>query len=252
MRTRVLALALALWACSDDDPAPLTPGGGPGHEVGVNLDAASDSDDDAGASADAGDAGDAGDTDDTVDAGDSTEAPLRYECVRIEPLQYTDDTLPASTATSAPPDFVVTRQAATWRGDCTEPEVVIELSDGSCPLGDGHELEIVFDVNAIEDGLIAFGLNEVPPESETGAAGIRVRYVRPDELDPSGEWGNCFGSSGSIVFYDAPNVARVGDMNFTYDLEVTSCDDRLNFPLRVAGYVEIRLRRTISEVCPRR
>lgn len=229
MRTGLVVLALLGWACGDDGRAPLTASGGGPHS-GPITPRDSGADDDAGAAADA-----------------AIGAPISRECERTDVVLIRDDSTPAVTGTAAPSDFRVTRQAATWRGECDDPIVAVELSGGSCPRGDGHELEILLVARAVEDGLIAFGRTELLPEPDS--LGLRVRYVRPDGLEPAGTWGGCAGSGGELNFYDAPDVSRSGRLRAGFSFDLTGCDDPGRLPIRVEGYFDVALRRARSSVC---
>jgi hypothetical protein len=236
MRTSLLLLALALCACSDDESrAPLSPGGGPGHQVDVMRPEAGpdEQDDDAGVRPDAG-----------------TDGPMPRECERIEPLRYTTDEVPRVTATSSPEDFLVSRQAVTWRDGCESPTLAIELSNGICPNGQGHELEILLSANAIVDGQIGLGLNLIEAEGDS-AEGIRVRYTRPERFAPVGTFGTCEGASGQISFLEAPDVSRPMDLRARYEFLLTPCDAAMSNPTQlVSGYFDVRVRRSLPTVCP--
>ena len=236
MRTSLLLLALALSACSDDEPsAPLTPGGGGPHEVAVNRDAGS-GEEDAGES-------------ERPDA--SSDAPLPRECLLIDAKRFTTDEIPSDTSTTSPADFLVTRQAATWRDGCESPTLVIELSNGACPNGSRHELEIMLSVNAITDGTIGLGLNLIGPEMDLVEEAIRVRYTRPQRFNPVGVFGTCDGSEGQITFYDAPDVSRPMDLRARYEFYLTPCDSALPTPEQfVSGFFDVRVRRSLDAVCP--
>lgn len=236
MRISLLLLAVVLAACGDDESkAPLTPGGGPGTDV-------SETPRDGGGNVDDSDAGS------TSDAGTS-EGPMALECTRIDAVKITTDDVPTVTATEYPTDFSVTRQVATWTGDCPSPSLTIELSNGACPNGLGHELQFWFPANSILDGQIALGLNEVEPDFAS-SSGIRIRYTRPAKLSPAGSYGNCEGASGQISFFDAPDITRPMNLRATYDLMLTSCDDTANPMQRVSGYFDVRVRRELEVVCP--
>jgi hypothetical protein len=235
MRTSLLLLALALCGCSDEPRAPLSSTGGGSHNVDVMR-------------------RDAGDSDDEDDGGKRSDAasddPMPLECVRIDALHYTSDDLPDVTATSSPADFLVTRQAATWRDGCDSPTLVVELSNGNCPNGQGHELEILLSVDAIADGQIGLGLNLIEADKDS-AQGIRVRYTRPERLSPAGVFGSCEGASGQISFYDAPDVSRSMNLRARYELMLTPCDDSKSNPTQlVSGYFDVRVRRSLPTVCP--
>jgi hypothetical protein len=234
MRISLLLLAVVLSACGDEpSKVPLSPGGGGSNTV-------IESRPDGGANVDDLDAGS------TPDAGDG---PMPFECTRIDPVMIASDELPNVTATTTPLDFKVTRQVATWRGDCPSPSLVIELSNGICPNGQGHELVFWFPVSSIADGKIGLGLNEIDPDS-ISEGGIRVRYTRPDHYSPVGTYGTCDGSSGTISFFDVPDVSRPMNMRATYELNLTSCDDKSNPTQVVAGYFDVRVRRDLATVCP--
>jgi hypothetical protein len=236
MRTSLLLLVLALCGCNDDGPrAPLSPAGGGSHDVDVIRR----------------DAGPSGNEDDAGERPDAaSDAPMPLECVRIDAVRYTSDEVPSVTATSQPADFLVTRQAATWRDGCDSPTLAVELSNGICPNGQGHELEILLSVNAIQDGQIGLGLNLVEAEKDS-MDGIRVRYTRPERYAPAGVYGTCEGASGQITFYDAPDVSSAMDLRARYELMLTPCDDSKSNPTQlVSGYFDVRVRRSLSSVCP--
>lgn len=234
MRISLLLLAVVLSACSgDESKAPLTPAGGGSRTVGAMRS-------DSGANVDDMDAGS------TPDGGGG---PMPFECTLIEPAVITSDEVPTRTATTTPVDLEVTRQVATWRGDCPSPSLVIELSNGICPNGQGHELVFWFPASSLADGRIGLGLNEIGPDSISGD-GIRVRYTRPVHYSPVGAYGTCDGSSGTISFYDAPDVARPMNLRAIYELNLTACDDKRNPTQVVAGYFDVRVRRSLATVCP--
>jgi hypothetical protein len=236
MRLSLLLLAVVLFSCSDDERAPISPGGGGAHPVGeVRRDGGGNVDDD-----------DAGSTSD----GGMAEGAMAFECTRIDAVMFSSDEIPSVTSTSSPSDFRVTRQVATWRDGCDSPTILLELSNGVCPSGQGHELEISLSVNAIEDGTIGLGLTEVRAESEAMTNEIRVRYTRPHGFSPEGVYGTCDGSSGTLSFYDAPDATRPNNFRARYEFILTSCDDKRNPTQVVSGYFDVRLRRTLAETCP--
>lgn len=237
MRISLLLIAVALSsACGDDEShAPLAPGGGgPPQGGGTSTP-------------------DGGDTVDDKDAGGTRDAGMSSglsECARIDPLFFTSDEVPTVTATESPADFRITRQVGTWRDKCDAPTLVIKLSNGICPNGQGHELEFAFPANAIADGTIIFGLNTILPELDS-PHGIRVRYTRPDRYAPAGLYGTCEGASGSITFYNPPDISRTMHLRARYVLMLTSCDKKPNPIQEVAGYFDVLVRRTLSDYCPR-
>jgi hypothetical protein len=233
MRISLLLLAVVLSACSDDEAkAPLTPGGGSSHMVDQDRP-------DSGRNVDDMDAGS------TSDAG---EGPLPGECMRVEPVVFNTDEVPTVTAIASPTDFKVSRQVARWSGACPNPTLIVELSNGICPNGQGHELEFSFPASSIADGAIGFGPNEIGPDT---IGSIRIRYTRPARFRPEGEYGNCDGSAGTLTFYDPPDVSRPMNLRATFDLNLTPCDDDKSNPEQhVWGYFDVRVRRDLGGVCP--
>jgi hypothetical protein len=185
-----------------------------------------------------------------TDAGPAADAVLAATCERIEALRSSGEDTPTVTSTDQPLDFLVTRQVITWNTDCTNPVLTIELSDGDCPRGSGHELKISLSVNDVEDGLIHGGLNSVAPESDLG--GIRVRYTRPARLRPSGTWGTCSGASGQIVFVETPEIVTRSTLWARYQLMLAPCDGMDHEGEAVYGAFKIQLRQDLSDFCPTR
>jgi hypothetical protein len=235
MRISLLLLAVVLSACGDDESkVPLSPGGGPSHSVGETRP-------DSGGNVDDMDAGS------TPDGGG--DGPMPFECERIDAVMSASDEVPAVTSITTPLDFHVTRQVATWSGDCPSPSLVIKLSNGICPDGQGHELVFWFPASSIADGKIGLGLNPIDPDS-ISLDGIRVRYTRPNRYSPIGTYGTCDGSFGMISFYDAPDITRAMNLRASYELNLTACDDKRNPAQMVAGYFDVRVRRDFESVCP--
>ncbi|HKP64213.1 MAG TPA: hypothetical protein VJV78_46070 [Polyangiales bacterium] len=237
MRTSLLLVALAFCGCSDDGPrAPLSHSGGGSHDVQVihrDSGRSDQEEDDAGERPDA-----------------ASDAPMPRECVRVDPVRATSDERSTVTSTASPADFLVSRQAATWRNGCDSPTLVVELSNGACPNGDGHELEILLSANAIKDGQIGLGLNPIQADKDS-MEGIRVRYTRPDRYAPVGVFGSCEGATGQISFYDAPDVSRTMSLRATYDFMLTPCDGKNSGRTQmVVGFFDVLVRRSLSSVCP--
>jgi hypothetical protein len=234
MRIGLLLLAVVLSACGDDESkVPLSPGGGGSHPVDVNRP------DSGGGNVDEMDAGS------TRDAGDG---PLPLECTRIDAVVLNNsDEVPTVTSTSAPADFKVTREVGTWSGDCPSPSIVIKLSNGICPNGQGHELVFSIPANSIADGITALGLTQIADMSDNG---ISVRYTRPDHYSAAGEYGTCSGGGGTMNFYDSPDITRAMNLRASYDLTLAPCDGLGNPTQTVSGYFDVRVRRNYEMVCP--
>jgi hypothetical protein len=194
----------------------------------------------------------------TVDAGPGADAgtpadiaPPAFSCERVAGVRGTgSDVAPDATSTTEPPDFVVTRQAIRWNSDCANPIMTIELSDGSCPRGLGHQLEISLSVNDIEDGLVRLGENNLLAEADSRQ--ITVRYTRPSRLRPRGTWGTCAGVSGTIIFVEAPELIARANLQARYQFTLTPCDGSTNAPIGVYGAFKLQLRYALSDVCPAR
>jgi hypothetical protein len=183
-----------------------------------------------------------------VDAGDA--AVPATSCERVVAMGATTGDAVSYTSIAAPVDFVVTRQAEVWSNDCTDPTLSIELSDGVCPEGFGHQLTITFSLNDITDGVIHVGNNAVYAESDSSS--IDVRYVRPDTVTPYGTWGSCNGASGQVVFDVPPDPSAGVIFNARFSLDLTPCGD-VSSPVNqmVSGAFRIELRYQLSEFCPR-
>lgn len=228
--------ALAFVACAKDDqpnlPTPPVSGGSGIHDT--NNGTSSSGVKDAGPDA-------------WVDAGDA--AVPASSCERVVAMGDTTGDAIVATAISTPTDFMVTRQAEVWSNDCTDPKLTLELSDGVCPDGFGHQLTITFDLNDIADGAIHVGNNAVYAETESSS--IDVHYVRPDTLDPYGSWGSCNGASGQVVFDMPPDPTAGAIFNARFDLDLTPCGD-VSTPVveTVSGAFRIELRYQLSEFCP--
>jgi hypothetical protein len=233
--SRLLALAvLLLAACGEDRPnVPGAPVNGGSRVVGGD-------DLDAGPRPDSGAGRDAGDG--SVPA---------TSCERVPVVRSVGEDTSNITSTETPADFLVARQAEKWNSDCTNPKLIVELSDGTCPDGFGHQLALAFDVNDIQDGAVHVGNNAVLAESD--ASSIQARYTRPDLLTPAGTWGTCEGATGLVVFLEPPDLSAGAILRFEYMLNLTPCDSMTTVPmLMVSGSVKLQLRYQLSEFCPSR
>jgi hypothetical protein len=171
-------------------------------------------------------------------------------CERVEPLHSSGEDTPNLTSTDSPADFSVTRQNLGWNTDCANPLLTLELSDGTCPRGAGHELTITFSANAIADGQIHLGENQVTPDTESP---IQARYVRPKRLTPHGTWGNCGSAAGQVIFLEAPDIAASTPLlQARYQFEAQPCDDTTTGEQLVVGAFRATLLVRLSEVCPDR
>jgi hypothetical protein len=233
----VLALAPS-FACDDEEtPPPAQPGS---HPIGKPS-----SGGDAGRDLPTGGGGD-----DRDGGAPAPVAPPR-ECREVEVAPYAGldpSTGRFTNATNEPSDLDVTRVLGTWEPACGRPTIRLEMSDGECPDGDGHVLQFYFAATAIETGMIVAGSNPLVPETEN--SDIRVRYIRPSGLEPSGVWGNCDGPSGAIDL-----VAPLGTDAFDwfqgeFRLQLSPCDGSDNGIQQLDGSFDIQIRRGLDDVCP--
>jgi hypothetical protein len=232
-----LFCGLALLACSKSSQPSLPAVSTDGTPTGMQ------GSDDAGAVHTPGD--DAG----SDDGGSGTYTTS--ECVSVDPGSYTnEDILPdqRGSGVTTPADLVVTRAIATWQGACPDPTLVVKLSGGGCPSGDGHELQLLFSAKALKDGTVSQGQNNVLPEPNS--QGIRVRYTRPKTLTPSGVWGSCDGALGQVVFPDVVKVATHGPFKARVQLDLGSCDGSKQTNQTVTGWFNVELHRGLNDVCP--
>jgi hypothetical protein len=180
----------------------------------------------------------------TADAGRDAGVPA-YSCEHVEALRSSGDSTDNLTSTELPGDFVVTRQAVSWSTDCTT--LTIQLSDGNCPGGSGHELDLAFSIMALQDGLVRLGNNDVSADSRN----IVATYVRPNRLKPYGTWGSCGAASGQVIFLDAPGTLTKGSiLQARYQLSLPACDGSANSLIEVDGAFKIQLRYDFATVCP--
>jgi len=229
-------VACVLGACEDERPAP------PGAPVSGDHSFNAPDREDAGT-----DKRDAGD-----DPGSKPDAGLvTSNCVRVRALTGDPEDTPSVTYNETPADFSVTRQAEQWTvSDCEHPKLTLALSDGLCPRGQGHELTFEFALNAIADGTIHAGNNQLLPDSE--AIGLRVRYTRPSPLVPRGVWGSCADVAGQLIFLDEPQARAGAVLDARYELTLTACDGTAAEPQVLLGSFRHELRYGLSRFCPNR
>lgn len=192
-------------------------------------------------------------TDAAVDAGSdaSVAETAATSCHAIPVRDSVAGDAPSATASDLPADFVISRQAQFWTGTCENPLLTLQFSDGACPHGFGHELSIRFALNALADGQIRLGINEIYAGED--ALGIAVSYVRPLPLIPRGRWGSCLAASGQLVFLEAPELTRGAVFQGRYDLELSACDETTATATQtVVGAFAVPLDYGLNELCPDR
>jgi hypothetical protein len=153
-------------------------------------------------------------------------------------------------AVAVPVDLEVTRVETTWTGDCVAPVIRVTLSDGDCPSGDGHEVEVSIDAPAVADGTVRRGQNPLEPEPVAG--GIRMRYRRPASLDPAtaGEWGTCAGVTGNVDFTQTPGTDGGAELRVRLQTQLAACDDVTVGVQVVNGSFDVTLIRGLDDLCP--
>lgn len=239
----LLALALACDDKESNAPPPPSTGGGAAHGS-IGTDASTrphpgHEDEDGGGS------------DEPADAGDRDSGVLAYECRGVPAVHVPPAELPPNTeaSTTSPADLDVTRLVGAWQGECDAPEFHIVMSEGDCPNGRDHALTFMIDAASLRDGSLRLGLNSIEPEPND--VGVRVRYVRPAGLTPSGEWGTCAGADGLIdLLGEAPSTSAPSKLEGTFSLELTACDGSGAAPESVNGTFQVMVRRSLIDYCP--
>jgi hypothetical protein len=236
--------------CSDDDsaPPPAPSGGGKGDRPTtggsgmVHRDAGGVVDDDDGGAI-------------TLDGGIVGSGAAHGECYDVEPAAYMSDTTLGeyNNAIRSPSDFVITRVLATWDPRCSPATIVIALSGGHCPNGDGHELRFYIDAQAIVDGIVVPGVNVLLPEPSLPTDDqppIRARYFRPERLMPSGDWGSCTKAAGMLSIRDELDVRDLRTIQGAFELELTPCGSGASGTQTLIGTLNASMKRTLSVACP--
>jgi hypothetical protein len=193
-----------------------------------------------------------------IDAGITIDAStISGECTNVDPGDYvaanggiaSDGTV--LTGATAPSDFTITRAVATWETSCIDPTILIELSDGKCPGGKQHKLQILLSADAIDGATptILVGQNTLQADPVENN-GIRVQYVRPNSLDPHGTWGSCAGMPGTIDFLSEPATTRLSHLSGRFALDLAACDGSEKTNQFVSGTFNVVLRRSREDVCP--
>jgi hypothetical protein len=193
-----------------------------------------------------------------VDAGPPEDAgifghdsgQLRVECEDIAPVPFIGEDIgdEYANAIAMPTDLRASRVVGTWAGTCSPAAVKVEMSNGRCPDGDGHELVFVLDAVALRDGVLGIGIHEIVPETAGGP--IFVRYTRTDRFAPAGEWGTCEGVSGTLNIRGEPGVQRFDKLQALFELKLTPCDGS-ELPVQsIQGTFNVELQRSLDTVCP--
>jgi hypothetical protein len=227
----LIAAACVVVACADDRPfVPSVAVGDPTQGGSERNDAGSKSDDD-------------------EDAGkpDAGGPPLAY-CTRVRnPIGASEDN-PDATYVEMPSDLVLTRQVESWSHDCSKLRLILEFSDGACPVGLGHSLTFSFGYQDFLDGALHGGNNMIGSDAETPT--ISVRYTRPKDLTPNGTWGTCEGAEGQLIFAEAPVPQPGNYLQARFQLSLTACDGTKSAPQFLDGAFRLLQRTAATEACP--
>jgi hypothetical protein len=256
MRLKVLLVlvlcGVSVQACGDDE-APAQPGRsvgdgsdggrdsgligpifGNGDGDGDDEDGGEDVDPDSGQIADAGDSG-------------GPEGPTR--CRSVDPVPPGTDPDPNMNFNmlTMPGDLEVTRASATWEVNCTDPTLLITLSSGSCPDGDGHEITFFVPAEGIEDSTVVLGQNLIMKDAP---GRIRVRYTRPGRVDPSGEWGSCDAVVGTLDLVRQLDLIKGRRLEGNFLIDLTRCDAGAPSVQTVEGSFNVEIPASLKDICP--
>lgn len=241
---------VVVQACGDDEGAAP-----PGRSVGDGRDGGGGSrpppvipDRDAGDGDE--DGGGQMDTDSGADAGPGDAGAGPMSCDDFEAIPPGIDPNPDMNfnAIEQPTDFAATRASATWDIDnCSDPMLVVALSSGNCPDGDGHEIIFYVPAEGIEDGTVVLGNN---PIAEDAPGKIRVRYTRPTRVTPNGQWGTCDGASGTLDLLRNIDLIQGRKLEANFLLELTRCDDGTPSVQTVEGQFNVEIPASIDKLCP--
>jgi hypothetical protein len=219
--------------------APFVPSGGSGGSGGDQEDGGRD-DEDGG--------GETGGTSGNGGIGGGMDMGSR--CRDVDPLPPGTDPDPVmlANAVTMPIDLEVTRAEAAWEEGCVQPSLRVTVSDGSCPDGDGHQLTFFLPADGVEESTLFIGQNLIVPEPAAGV--IRVRYTRPNRIDPSGVWGTCAGSHGTLDIVGELELIQGRILQANYTLDLTPCDDGDESVQQVMGSFRVEIPASLSQVCP--
>jgi hypothetical protein len=148
-----------------------------------------------------------------------------------------------------PEDFIVTRAQAVWEADCTLPTLRVTISDGDCPVGEGHELTFRITVDGVDNNTVVIGQNVIMEESAAGS--IRVRYTRPSRFSDDGVWGTCQDARGTLDIIGELELDNGSHLQGSFTLDLTRCDgERPETIQTVNGTFNVELPEALDEVCP--
>jgi hypothetical protein len=249
MRLKLLVLlvlcGVGVQACGDDEAAAPPSrsgrdgGGGSGPPPVI-------SDRDSGGGEDEEDGGE----DTASDSGRDFDAGGPSSCEDFEAIPPETDPDPDMNYNmiNEPTDFAITRASAAWAvRDCNDPTLVVTLSSGNCPDGDGHQIAFFVPAEGIEDRKVVLGNN---PITEDSPGEISVRYTRPRRLTPNGQWGTCKSASGTLDLIRNIDLISGRKLEGDFLLELTRCDDGAPSIQTVEGQFNVEIPATIDDLCP--
>ena len=178
-----------------------------------------------------------------IDAG----SPITF-CTRVTGTPGGMDSAEIGTWVEAPGDLTLSRQDERWTNDCSDLRLILEFSDGVCPVGAGHSLTFAFTYRAFIEGVLHAGNNMVGADTETPA--ISVRYTRPAKLKPHGTWGSCDGALGQLIFLNEPVLEPGHYLQARYQLNLTPCPGTSGDMQFVEGSFNVLLRTSHLDACP--
>ena len=263
MRVNVLLLlalmGVPLAACGDEEDPGNTvsvgdgtggrrdggPGGGAGGVLGGSGTGAR------GGSGGRGGGDDAG-LDASDDAGLDGSVMGSVWCADVEPAPLDvgepDPDAEIGNGVSAPVDLVITRAETLWEVGCAVPTLKVTLSDGGCPVGEGHELTFFIPARGTSNSLV-IGQNVIREELEPGH--IRARYTRPSRFSDDGVWGTCEGAAGTLDVIGEIDLDEGSILQASFMLELTRCDGESPDTIQIVnGTFSIEIPESLDEVCP--
>jgi hypothetical protein len=255
MRAKLLLLlglcGVLAQACGDDEKPPGPPvsvgngndgGGGTGGPY-IPVGGSGGSDEDSGLNDEDGGGGTGG-------ASGNSGMDMGSRCRDVDAVPPGTDPDPEMLANvvTLPTDLVVTRAEAAWEEGCIQPSLRVTVSSGNCPDGDGHQLTFFLPADGVEESTLFIGQNLIMPEPAAGS--IRVRYTRPTRIDPSGVWGTCAGSDGTLDIIGDLELIQGRILQASYILDLTRCDDGEESVQEVTGSFHVEVPASLSAVCP--
>lgn len=157
-------------------------------------------------------------------------------CVQVAANDVENRMTITESGSQAQVPFATTRAFAQWDRICDPPRLLVGLGEASCTLDLGRQLVLRMEGDAIGTSLMPGGNQvEVAPYEDR----IEIWYRDPDAEPTTAVWGNCTGSSGSLLIEDIGSEA--GDrVTVRFDLILTDCAEPQQRPaLNVVGDIDV-------------